>query len=127
MQVTTRELEVAELISFGATEKEISSYLHLAVDTVKVHKKHLFMKTGCRNITDVTRWFFQRRIGITLCPSPAVSRFISAILLAIILSAEAFDMQFLRPRTNIRSARRVATARVRIRSNYSRKNYLLTA
>jgi len=41
--VTQREMQIAELIYFGATEKEISNHLDIAIDTVKTHKRNLFM------------------------------------------------------------------------------------
>ena len=62
-RVTTRERQVAELIGFGYTEKEIGSRLQITVDTVKSHKKSLFCKTHSRNIADVTRWVFQEQTG----------------------------------------------------------------
>ena len=113
--ISTREIQVAELISFGATEKEISNYLELSVDTVKVHKKHLFLKTGCHNIADITRWFFQRKIGVILIPSEKIRKFLALVFLAIMVSAEALDTQFIRPGNQLRPIRRVSGVRVRVR------------
>jgi DNA-binding CsgD family transcriptional regulator len=67
--VTPRELQIAELISFGKTEKEIGNFLDLSVDTIKSHKRSLFTKTCSRNIADVTRWYFTHKSGVSITPS----------------------------------------------------------
>jgi len=76
--ITPREMQIAELISFGKTEKEMGNYLQLSVDTVKSHKGNLFTKTRSRNIADVTRWYFQKKTGYTLDPSLRVNAFIAS-------------------------------------------------
>jgi len=78
--ITPRELEIAELISFGRTEKEMGNYLNLSVDTIKSHKRHLFTKTHSRNIADVTRWFIDQRTGARITPSRNYTMIASKLL-----------------------------------------------
>lgn len=106
-------MEVAELISFGLTEKEISNYLDISAFTVKIHKRNLFNKTGCRNIADVTRWYIQRVSGIRIQPRTAIRNIVSVFMLILILFSELADMDYTRYRVRIRSAKagRTKTAR----------------
>lgn len=47
--VSTRELEILELISQGLSNKEIATRLFVSEETVKSHKRHLFGKFSARN------------------------------------------------------------------------------
>ena len=53
--LTSRELQVADLIHQGYIEKEIANKLFLSPETVHTYKKRLFTKLNARNIADVTR------------------------------------------------------------------------
>jgi DNA-binding NarL/FixJ family response regulator len=44
--LTTRELQVVELVERGLTNKSIASELGIRVGTVKIHLRHIFEKTG---------------------------------------------------------------------------------
>jgi DNA-binding NarL/FixJ family response regulator len=44
--LTTRELQVVELVERGFTNKSIASELGIRVGTVKIHLRHIFEKTG---------------------------------------------------------------------------------
>jgi DNA-binding CsgD family transcriptional regulator len=45
-EITPREREVVEAILQGKTDKEISRLLNIAVNTVQVHSKRIYRKTG---------------------------------------------------------------------------------
>jgi DNA-binding NarL/FixJ family response regulator len=47
--LTTRELEVLELIGAGATNREIADHLTLSPNTVKEHTSTLYRKVSARN------------------------------------------------------------------------------
>ena len=46
--LTSRELQVAELVEQGLKNKEIARTLGISAGTVKIHLKHIFEKTGVR-------------------------------------------------------------------------------
>jgi DNA-binding NarL/FixJ family response regulator len=46
--LTSRELQVMELVERGMKNKEIASALGIRTGTVKIHLKHIFEKTGIR-------------------------------------------------------------------------------
>lgn len=123
-QVTPREMQIAELIYFGATEKEISNHLDIAIDTVKSHKRNLFVKTRSRNIADVTRWYVHRQTGISINPSPFLRKIMVCLLLFLIIELEAAHVDFLRPRRG-RTAREVELRIARRSAKRSKKDYLM--
>lgn len=46
--LTTRELQVLDLVERGLTNKSIAAELGIRVGTVKIHLRHIFEKTGIR-------------------------------------------------------------------------------
>lgn len=113
--VTHREWEVAELISFGLTEKEISNHLGVSIHTVNSHKKNLFNKTRCRNIADVTRWYIQEASGIRIEPNKLIRKLISVFMLIILVTAEFSTSEFIRTRTRVRRIASTKTKTHRVR------------
>lgn len=62
VQLTDRELEVAELLDQGMGNREIARRLHIAVATVKVHVHHILEKLGtCRRGEAAAKL---RRVGL---------------------------------------------------------------
>lgn len=47
--VTSREMEILDLISQGFSTKEIALRLYISEETVKSHRHHLFNKFSARN------------------------------------------------------------------------------
>lgn len=47
--ITPRETEVLILLAQGAGNKEIAFVLHISIETVKKHLKHIYKKTGAHN------------------------------------------------------------------------------
>ena len=125
-RVTPKEWEVAELISFGLTEKEIARCVDSSVNTVKSHKKSLFIKTGSRNISDVTRWYIQETSGIRLEPKNAIKKFISILLLLLVLLADFSSSEFMRARVRVRNSSALI-ARLKAWARSKQSFYLQTA
>ena len=46
---TTREIQILKLIAEGLTNNEISASLHIALDTVKNHRRNILEKAGVKN------------------------------------------------------------------------------
>jgi DNA-binding NarL/FixJ family response regulator len=55
--VSTRELEVAELIARGHSDREIAEQLVLSERTVHTHVRNLLEKLGLRNRAGIAAWF----------------------------------------------------------------------
>jgi DNA-binding NarL/FixJ family response regulator len=54
--LTSRELQVVELVERGMKNKDIGASLGICTGTVKIHIKHIFEKTGIRGVTAWPRW-----------------------------------------------------------------------
>jgi len=50
-----REIEIVRLISEGLTNIEISTFLNIAIDTVKNHRKNIFHKAGVKNVAQLIK------------------------------------------------------------------------
>lgn len=57
-RLTARELEITQLILSGFSAKSISDKLAISVETVKVHKKHLYAKLGVASQSALFSRFF---------------------------------------------------------------------
>lgn len=55
MKLSTRQLQVCELVALGKTEQEIGAALGISHHTVKVHKSIAYRKLGVRNAVELTR------------------------------------------------------------------------
>lgn len=54
--LTTRELQVIQMIAEGLSNKMIANKLDIAESTVKVHVKHILNKTGLRTRVEAAVW-----------------------------------------------------------------------
>jgi DNA-binding NarL/FixJ family response regulator len=61
-KLSTRELEVLQLVAEGASNKEIASSLHISQATVKSHLIHIFGKLGVSDRTAAVTVALQRGI-----------------------------------------------------------------
>jgi LuxR family maltose regulon positive regulatory protein len=59
---STREIEVLQLVADGLSNDEIGGRLFLAVDTVKSHVRHLFLKLEARSRAHAVAVGFRRRL-----------------------------------------------------------------
>ncbi|MBN2993893.1 helix-turn-helix transcriptional regulator [Pseudomonas cedrina subsp. fulgida] len=57
--LTARELEVGRLMLSGCSSKEIARKLEISVETVKVHKKHMYSKLGIKSQSELFSIFLQ--------------------------------------------------------------------
>ncbi|MDN3235754.1 MULTISPECIES: helix-turn-helix transcriptional regulator [Pseudomonas] len=59
MPLTTREMDVARLVLSGCSGKEIARKLDISVETVKVHRKHIYTKLNIKSQSELFAVFFQ--------------------------------------------------------------------
>jgi DNA-binding NarL/FixJ family response regulator len=52
-ELTTRELEILQLIVHGKSNKEIATVLHLSVNTVAVHRANIMQTLGIHNTAEL--------------------------------------------------------------------------
>jgi DNA-binding CsgD family transcriptional regulator len=56
-QLTKQENNIAEMVAFGLSEKEISGKLFIAESTVHTHTKNIRKKIDARSAVDVARFY----------------------------------------------------------------------
>lgn len=56
-KLTKQETKIAELISFGFSEKEMAAKLFIAESTVHTHAKNIRKKIDARSAVDVARFY----------------------------------------------------------------------
>lgn len=59
--LTTREVQILDLICKGTQNKIIAAKLHLSENTVKVHVRNIYKKMNVRNRTEAASRFFDNR------------------------------------------------------------------
>ena len=57
--LSSRELEVVQLVADGLSSKEIASRLDLSVRTVEKHRANIMEKIGVREVASLVRWCVQ--------------------------------------------------------------------
>ncbi len=61
-RLSEREIEIIELISEGATSKEISNRLFISEHTVKTHRKNIFQKTQVSDSDQLINWAMNNKL-----------------------------------------------------------------
>jgi DNA-binding NarL/FixJ family response regulator len=55
-QLTSREMEVLQLIAEGEANKQIAAELGIAIKTVEKHREHLMLKLDIHDTAGLTRY-----------------------------------------------------------------------
>lgn len=108
-KLTKTERQVAEKIAIGMTYKEIASHMFVSVHTIHTHLKNIRLKTGARNIADVTRQYILSLENPKLILKAMVCLFIH---LGVTFYTPEYDMR--KPQNRI----------VRVRRTISRLRYV---
>lgn len=58
--LTTREIEIINLIILEQSTREIASILHLSFETIKSHRKSIMNKLDAKNVAGIVREAFLR-------------------------------------------------------------------
>lgn len=109
-KLTIRELQIAELIAWGASKKEIANKLFISVRTVENHARAIYEKINCNSATALSAWWFCTHYNIPQKYSP-----LARVLVVFIFLSSYFIGSF-NPnaddfRTPTRTARTVRTIR----------------
>jgi len=61
--LTEQELTVLRLIAQGMSNRDIAAHLHISLNTVKTHVKHIFAKLGVSDRTQAAVWAWRHGLG----------------------------------------------------------------
>lgn len=89
-KLTPREYEIAELLAWGASKKEVADHLFIAVRTVENHTRNIFGKLECNSVNELSAMWFCDKYQISMSLSPRKCKLMT-ILLFIILIPQIVD------------------------------------
>ena len=72
VELTKREIEIAEWISAGMIKKEISQLLGITVRTVENITRNIYVKTEVKSIGQLASWFYHKKYNIPLKKLPTL-------------------------------------------------------
>ena len=109
--LTKRESQIAELIAWGATKKDVANKLFISERTVENTARSIYEKAGVTKSNELSAWWFCTRFHISFDLSPLKRCVIAISLLLIIITHELISGQdnFVRVRrveTRARSRKR---------------------
>jgi DNA-binding CsgD family transcriptional regulator len=113
--LTKRETEIAELLAWGATKKDVANRLFVSERTVENHTRNIYEKTGVTKINELSAWWFCTTFNISFDLSP-LKRSAIATFMLFLVAIQITQGQFI-----VRTSRTsVKTTTTRVRS--SRRN-----
>ena len=109
-----KEYNIAELLAWGASKKQVSEKLYISEKTVDNHTRRIYYKTGCNKVNELSAWWFCNEFHIPVTLSPFAKKLFASILLAIYLGSIPAVDGHLRPRARLLiCATRIARSRTR--------------
>ena len=85
LSLSPREYEVAELLAWGAAQKEVADYLGISPRTVSNIVHNLYLKLEIQKVSELCVWYFTSKFNISLDLSPIVKRGIAIMLLCLFI------------------------------------------
>jgi len=79
--LTKRENEIAEMIAWGATKKEVAMKLHISVRTVENTARSIYEKLGVTKSNELSAWWFCTVFKISSDLSPLRDKIAALALL----------------------------------------------
>lgn len=108
--LTKRESEIAELIAWGATKKDVANKLFISERTVENHSRSIYEKAGVTKSNELSAWWFCTRFHISFNLSPLKRSLAAFALLMILIPREiVYDtnvLMFRSKRTECRTGRK---------------------
>ena len=98
MILSYREYDVARLIAWGASDKEVAEELNISLHTAHTHRRNILRKIDGHNTADITRFFLSREYNVRFGLNPRQIRHIAFGMLLLICLNEFFDTELLRAR-----------------------------
>lgn len=86
--LSRREDQVAELLAWGASKKEVASKLFISTRTVENTARNIYAKLGIQKATELCVWWFCSKCGVPVSLDPLKRAFMAVILLVAFLPRE---------------------------------------
>lgn len=85
VKLTKREMEIAELIAWGASKCEIAARCFISERTVENHCRNIFEKVGVTKATELSAWWFCTSFHISFSLSPLKRKMMAIFLLVLLV------------------------------------------
>jgi DNA-binding CsgD family transcriptional regulator len=121
--LTPREREIAELIAWGGTKKEIADQLYISERTVENHARNIYEKTGVRKSSELSAWWFCYRFRIPMSLSPFARKAIGCAILAIYIFGMSYGTPAHPRARGQQTCIAVRPARIRRNEKYYKINF----
>lgn len=89
--LSKRETQVAELLAWGASKKEVASKLFVSTRTVENTARNIYAKLGIQKATELCVWWFCTKCGVPVSLDPLKRAFTAVLLLLVLLPRELTD------------------------------------
>lgn len=117
--LSKREMQVAELLAWGLSDKQIAEELYISFDTTRTHRRNIYQKLSINNVADLTRWYFESTGNYNFGLRPKIRITITILFLILTLIMEFENLNAIRVRTS-----RVQTTRVsRVRKGKRKETF----
>lgn len=120
-ELTKRETEIARMLAWGASKKEIAAKLYISVYTVENTARNIFAKLEIKKATELCVWWFVTKCGVSIDLDPLKRKIIALCLLAVFLPQELSA----HGNTLFRARRTRTETRVRARRNRDNESTFL--
>lgn len=114
VNLAPRETEIAEMLAWGASKKEVADRLDISVHTVENTARNIFSKIGIQKATELCVWWFCTKLNVSFELSPLKRAAIAIFFLVSILPRDIIQtgdsVRLFRARTS-QSARRGGSRR----------------
>ncbi len=80
-ELSPREGEIAELLAWGASKKEVADRLFISSRTVENTARNIYQKLGIQKATELCVWWFCTKCGVPVSLDPLKRAFIAVVLL----------------------------------------------
>ncbi|MBV5348902.1 helix-turn-helix transcriptional regulator [bacterium] len=77
--LSRRENQIAEMVAWGASKKDISNELLISTRTVETTVRKVLKKTDCTKSNELSAWWFCTRYLIPFSDSPIFKKMIAAL------------------------------------------------
>lgn len=113
-KLTKRQTEIAEMLAWGASKKDVADQLCISERTVENHTKDIYEETGCGKVNELSAWWFCTHFNISFRLSPLKRKVIACFFLSLILPEIYFHSIDIMRETKTRNVARIyANARKR--------------
>lgn len=89
-KLSERQVEVAELLAWGLSKKEVADRLKISPRTVENTARSIYGKLGIQKATELSVWWFCTRYKISFDLSPLKRNVMACFFLFLILPYEFF-------------------------------------